>query len=71
MLRIEKSCVTQKKSHFTHVVISNMGETCMTYQTYPINELPGTQPNSQGLGQLFQALDQLLQALSQLLYVLG
>jgi hypothetical protein len=49
----------QKKSHITHVVNSELGETCMIYQTYPVNELPGTQPNSQGLGQLFQALGHL------------
>jgi hypothetical protein len=42
MLHIQKSCVMQKKSHFTHVVISDMGETCMIYQTYPVNELTGT-----------------------------
>jgi hypothetical protein len=43
-------CVA-KKSHFTHVVISDLGETCMIYWTYLVNELretrpivPGTQP---------------------------
>jgi hypothetical protein len=28
-------CVT-KKSHFTHVIISDLGETCMICQTHPI-----------------------------------
>jgi hypothetical protein len=36
MLCIKKSCVSQKRSHFTHVVIFDLGETCMIYQTYPV-----------------------------------
>jgi hypothetical protein len=67
MLCIEKSCVSLKNSHFTHVVIFDLGETCMIYQTYPVNELIGTRLNFQGLGQLFQSLSQLFQALGQLL----
>jgi hypothetical protein len=29
-------CVAKKKSHFTHVLIYDLGETCMICQTYPV-----------------------------------